>query len=63
MLCHSFMERLFSFPDVQFIAFYLALYGIDNIALFGPWCFVLGVDQSLSEGVGGFELHRDVMSL
>ena len=41
------------FPQ-QFIAFFLALYGIDKIALFVRWCFVLGVDQSLSEGVGGF---------
>ena len=57
------MDGLFSFPDVQFIAFFLALYGIVNIALFVTWCFVLGVDQSLSEGVGGFELHRDVMFL
>ena len=30
------------FPVVQFIAFFRALYGIDNIALFMPWCFVLG---------------------
>ena len=50
MLGHSFMEGLFSFPNVPFIAFFLALYGTD-IALFVSWCFVLGVDQSLSEGV------------
>ena len=60
MLCHTLMAGLFSFPIVQFIAFFLALYGIDDIALFVSWCFVLGVDQSLSEGVGGLELHRDV---
>ena len=50
VLCHTFMDRLLSFLKVQFIAFFLALYGIDEIALFVPWCFVLGVDQSLYEG-------------
>ena len=40
------MDRLFSFPNVQFIAFVLALYGIDGIAL-----FVLGMDQSLGQGL------------
>ena len=59
----TFLDGLFSFPNVQFIAFFLALYGIDNIALLVLWCFVLGVDQSMSEGVGVFELHRDVMFL
>ena len=32
-------------------------------ALFVSCCFVFGVDQSLSEGVGGFELHWDVVFL
>ena len=41
----------FSFPNV---------YSIDDIALFVSWCFVLAVDQSLSECVGRFELHWDV---
>ena len=63
MLGYMFMDGLFSFPNVQLIAFLLALYGIDAIALFVCWCFVLGVDQSLTEGVGGFELHRDVLLL
>ena len=62
-MCHMLMDGLFSFPNVQFIAFFPALYGIDNIALFVPWYFVLGMDQFLSEGVGGFELHRHVMFL
>ena len=61
VLCHMFMDGLFGFPKVQFIAFFLALHGIDATALFVSWCFVLGVVQSLSEGVGGFKLHRDVM--
>ena len=42
------MDGLFRFPNVQCIAFFLALYGIDNAALFVPWC-------------GGFELHRNVL--
>ena len=62
-MCHTFMDGLFRFPNVQFVAFFLALYGFHDVALFVPWCFVLGVDQSLSEGVGEFELKRDVMFL
>lgn len=31
MLGHSFIEELLSFPNVQFFAFLLALYRIDNI--------------------------------
>ena len=54
VLCHMLMEGLFSFPNVHFIAFFLALYGTDDIALFVSWCFVLGVDQSLSEGLFNF---------
>ena len=63
MLCHTFINGLFSFPNVQFIAFLMALYGIEDIALFASWWVVLGVDQSLSEGVGGFELHLGVVCL
>ena len=62
-IVQSFMEGLFSFPNAQFIAVLLALYGIDDIALFVSWCFVLGVNQSMFEGVGGFELHWDVVFL
>ena len=53
MLGLSFIEGLFS---IQVIAFFLALYGTDVIALFVSGCFVFGADQFLSEGVGGFEL-------
>ena len=63
MLGHLFMEGLFRFTSVQLIAFLLALYGIDDIALLVSWCFVLGVNQSLSEGVGVFTLPWDVMFL
>ena len=56
-------RQLIRFLNVQFIAFFLVLYDIDDIALFVSWCFALEVDQFLSEGVGGFELHRDVMFL
>ena len=56
MLCRTLMEALFSFPGVQFVAFLLALYGRDDIALFVSWCFVLGVDQWTSgcRAFGGF---------
>ena len=47
VLGHLFMEGLFSFPNVQFTAFLLAPYGIDDIALFVSWCFALGANQSL----------------
>ena len=57
------MEGLFGFPNIQFIAFLLALIGIADIAPFVYRCLVLGVDQSLSEGVGGFVLPRDVVFL
>ena len=33
VLCHTIMDGLFSIPNVQFFAFFLALYGIDDIAL------------------------------
>ena len=39
------------------------LYGRDAIVLFVSWCFVIGVDQSLSEGDGGFEPHWDIVFL
>ena len=52
VLGHLFMKRLFSFPNLKFIAFPLALHGIDYIAFFVSWCFVLG-----------FELHWDVVYL
>ena len=58
MLGHSFMDRLFSFHNVQFFAFLLALYGTDNIVLFVSWCFVLGVDWFLSKGVGHWDLSE-----
>ena len=58
-----FMDGLYSFLNVRFIAFFPVLYGRDDIALVASRCFVLGVDQSLSEGVGGCELHRHVMFL
>ena len=57
------MKRLFSLPNVQFIALLLALFGKDNIALIVSCYFVLGVNQSLSVGVGGFELHWDAVFL
>lgn len=41
VLGHSFMEGLFSLPNVQFLAFLPALYSIDNIVLFLSWCLVL----------------------
>ena len=62
-LGHLLMEAPFGFPSVQFIGLLLAPYGRDDIALCVSWCFVLGVDQSLCEGAGGFELHRDVVFL
>ena len=61
MLGHSFMEGLFSFTSVQFIAFLLALYGIDDIALFVSWCFVVRLTSFCLKGVGGFELHWDIV--
>ena len=34
MLAHLLIDGLFSFPNVQFNAFLLALHGIEDIALF-----------------------------
>lgn len=35
VLGHSFAERLVSFPKVQFLAFHLALYSINNMGDLG----------------------------
>lgn len=52
-VAYAFVAALFS----KILAFHIALYYMHNIILLVSWCFVLGVDQSLSKGVAGLEVY------
>lgn len=39
MLCHSTVERLFGFTNVQFLALLSALYSINNVTFFNVLMF------------------------
>ena len=61
MLGHAFVQWLFCFPNVEVFAFLIALDSIHQIAFVGLWCFGLRMYQSLTESVGGFEIHGDTV--
>lgn len=61
MLCPSFMEKLIYLPNVQICAGLTALnIIIKYITLFMPGCFVLRMDNFLTQSVAGFEVNRDM---
>lgn len=60
MLGHA-SAGLFSLTNKQLSRFFTATDRINQVTLFMLGCFVLRVDQSLSEGVTRFKMNREVV--
>ena len=60
LLCYSIMKKLFYIPNVHICAGLATLNIIKFITLFLPGCFILRMDNFLTQPVARFEVNRDM---